>query len=314
MVEPVVSILLVTWKRIDLLEECLQGIAAAKPAAPFETIIVNNAGPRTAARVEAIAAGAQVVHTRRNLGLPGGLRLARSMARGRYLATLQDDVVVEAGWLDRLVERMEEDPWVGIVGSRIELPDGDSMCGLYLYRSASGVRPEPRPGPMPVDLCNSASMLVRARAWDDAGGPSAELFPLAFVDFDLCLRVARCGWIVEVLPRSSVRHKWHQSTPSSMRSYTVRRNGRLVRRWHSTWLAQRPSGGSVDDLRARLEARAAEIRAKPPPAGKEASPLTRADLARLEKIARRGEVRLASGRLAVKIYRGAKAAWRFLRR
>src|ERR1700693_5031110 len=134
MADPIVSILLVTWKRIDLLEDCLNGIAAAKPTVPFELVIVNNGGSRTADRVEAIAPGARIVHTRVNLGLPGGLRLARSVARGRDLATLPDDVVVQEGWLDRLVERMDEDPWVEIVGSRIELPGQRQLSGLYLLQ------------------------------------------------------------------------------------------------------------------------------------------------------------------------------------
>src|SRR5258706_3595162 len=119
MADPIVSILLVTWRRIDLLEDCLNGIAAAKPIVPFELVIVNNGGSRTADRVEAIASGARVVHTRVNLGLPGGLRLARSVARGKDLGTLQDDVVVQEGWLDRLVGGMDEEPGVRIVRSPV---------------------------------------------------------------------------------------------------------------------------------------------------------------------------------------------------
>jgi GT2 family glycosyltransferase len=58
MADPVVSILIVTWKRIDLLEECLHGIAAARPDVPYELVIVNNGGARTAAQgVDAISAG-----------------------------------------------------------------------------------------------------------------------------------------------------------------------------------------------------------------------------------------------------------------
>ncbi len=176
MADPVVSILIVTWKRIDLLEECLHGIAAAKPDVPFEIVIVNNGAARTAARVDAISAGARVVHSRVNLGLPGGLQLARSMARGKYLAVLQDDVVVQAGWLDRLVARMDQDPWVGIVGSSVEIPGGYRICGLYLLGGLTWLHPPADPKPVPVDLCTSASMLIRARAWDDAGGPSARAF------------------------------------------------------------------------------------------------------------------------------------------
>ena len=40
--DPIASILLVTWKRIDLLEDCVNAIAAAKPTVPFELVIVNN--------------------------------------------------------------------------------------------------------------------------------------------------------------------------------------------------------------------------------------------------------------------------------
>src|SRR6266536_4891764 len=111
MADPIVSILLVTWKRIDLLEDCLNGIAAAKPIVPFELVIVNNGGSRTADRVEAIASGARIVHTRVNLGLPGGLRLARSVARGKYLATLQDDVVVQERSEERRVGKEWRSQW-----------------------------------------------------------------------------------------------------------------------------------------------------------------------------------------------------------
>jgi GT2 family glycosyltransferase len=297
MTEPVVSILIVTWKRIDLLEQCLAAVAAAKPAVPFELIIVNNGGARTAARVDAIGRGARVVHSRVNLGLPGGLRVARSMARGRYLATLQDDVLVEEGWLDRLVARMDEDPWVGIAGSTVELPGGQRICGLYLLGGLTWLHPRADPNPAPVDLCTSASMLIRARAWDDAGGPSPELFPLGYVDFDLCIRVARCGWIVETLSTSLVRHKWHQSTSPALRVYTVQRNAKPVRKWHAAWLSERPQKATLEEMRSRLEARARAIRAKPPPAGKDPRPLTVAERARLERIARRGAVRVRLAKL-----------------
>src|SRR5215472_10091532 len=296
MADPVASILIVTWKRLDLLQACLESIAAAKPQVPFEIVIVNNGGARTAARIEAIASGARILHSRVNLGLPGGLRLARSIARGKYLAALQDDVLVEEGWLDRLVARMDEDPWVGIVGSSVEIPDGHRICGLYLLGGLTWLHPKAQRRPVPVDLCTSASMLVRARAWDDAGGPSPELFPLGYVDFDLCVRVARCGWIVETLSTSLVRHKWHQSTSPALRAYTVERNARPVRKWHAAWLAQRPKEATLKEMKSLLEARARAIRAKPPPRGKDQRPFTSRDLVRLQWIAIWGALRVKFAR------------------
>jgi GT2 family glycosyltransferase len=297
MADPFASILIVTWKRVDMLQACLERIAAVKSSTPYEIVIVNNGGARTAARVEAIASGARIVHTRVNLGLPGGLRLARSMARGRYLAILQDDVLVEEGWLDRLVARMDEDPWVGIVGSSVEVPGGHRQCGLYLLGGLTWLHPTAEPVAVPVDLCISASMLVRARAWDDAGGPSPELFPLGYVDFDFCIRVARCGWIVEMVASSFVRHKRHQSTSAQLRAYTVERNAKPVREWHAAWLAQRPKKATLEEMRSLLEARARAIRARPPPRGKDPPPFTSRDLARLQWIAIWGALRVKFARL-----------------
>jgi len=199
---------------------------------------------------------------------------------------------VQEGWLDRLVERMDEDPWVGIVGSRIELQGQRQLSGLYLLQGPGWLHATPDSKPTPVDLCTSSSMLVRARAWDDSGGPTPELFPVGYVDFDLCIRVARCGWIIEASSQSLVRHKSHQSTSDAVRSYTGWRNRRLVRGWHSNWLSERPRRATRDEMRGRLVARAAGLRAEPPPSGKDPTPLTDTELARLERIARRGALRL----------------------
>jgi len=166
MADPVVSILIVTWKRIDLLEECLRGIVTAKPEVPFELVIVNNGGAATAARVDGIGAGVRVVHSRVNLGFPGGLKLARSMARGKYLAVLQDDVDVEAGWLDRLVARMDEDPWIGIVGSSVEVPGGHRICGLYLLGGLTWLHPTADPAPALVTYLSPARSKINCAGFD----------------------------------------------------------------------------------------------------------------------------------------------------
>ena len=135
----------------------------------------------------------------------------------------------------------------------------------------------------------------------------ARAFPLGYVDFDLCIRVAHCGWIVETLSTSLVRHKWHQSTPPALRAYTVQRNAKPVRKWHAAWLAERPEQATLEEMRSRLETRARSIRAKPPPAGRHPQPLTAAGLARLERIARRGSLRVRLAKLKAMFERSEAA-------
>src|SRR5260370_41555533 len=67
MADPIVSILLVTWKRIDLLEDCLNGIAAAKPIVPFVLVIVDNGGSLTDGRGAGVDPRARVGPTRGGL-------------------------------------------------------------------------------------------------------------------------------------------------------------------------------------------------------------------------------------------------------
>jgi hypothetical protein len=65
-----------------------------------------------------------------------------------------------------------------------------------------------------------------------------------------------------------------------------------VREWHAGWLAERPAEATLEEMRRRLIDRAAAIRANPPPPGKDPKSFTHRDIARLERIARRGALRL----------------------
>ena len=271
--EPLISILIVTYTQHRLLASCLESVSRATRGFATETIVVVNGTPLEAEHRAAEAAGATLLHAPINLGLPGGLHWARSHARGRYLAVVQDDVVVDEHWLDALLDVLERDPTAGAVGSRILLADGSPFSdGIVVTGRGRTKLIEPMTDPgeqWAVDACFSASCLVRATAWDDVGGPNHRLFPNQNVDSDLGLRFAERDWSVFVARDSSVRHARNASTTAPLRRYLLQRNSVIMARDHVALLADRPDDlpdrNDVDQLLAHLEHLARRRRSSRPP-------------------------------------------------
>ena len=254
---PLVSILIVSFTQHQLLARCLDSLATATRGFATEMIVVVNGVPLQPEHRAAEARGATVLHAPVNLGLPGGLHYARSRARGRYLAVLQDDVEVDERWLGSLVETLERDPSVGAVGSRIANIDGElTGDGMIVPRGGLSdvVKPEARPDAgWAVDACFSSSCLVRAEAWDSVGGPNPRLYPLQLVDVDFGLRLAEAGWSVLMARESVARHVGNASTTSVLRRYLLKHNRRVVVRDHQEMLQARPEHFlDADDVSAWL--------------------------------------------------------------
>ena len=270
---PLVSILIVTYKQHRLLAHCLESVANATRNLDTETIVVVNGVPLEAEHRAAEAEGATLLHAPINLGFPGGLHWARSHARGRYLAVVQDDVVVDEHWLNALLVALEGDQTVGAVGSRILLADGSPFSDGVVVTGRGRtklVEPMTDPGEQwAVDACFSASCLVRAEAWDDVGGPNHRLFPNQNVDADLGLRFAERGWSVFMVRDSSVRHARNASTTALQRRYLLQRNSGIMARDHAALLADRPDDlpdrNDVDEWLGHLEQLARQRRSSRSP-------------------------------------------------
>jgi O-antigen biosynthesis protein len=285
---PLVSILVVTYRNHELFGRCFASLVAATEPLDVEFIVVLNGDRIESEHRDAERAGATLIRPGRNLGLAGGLHAARGVARGRYLLIVQEDVEVEPGWLEPLLEVFADDPSVGAVTSRVELPDGRLQHeGWLVLRDAGvlGVGDPDRPGPRrAVDSGGTASLLVATEAWDAIGGPNLDLYPLWYVDVDLGLALGRAGWNVMAEPRSRVRHRAHSGTSLEFRGYLSHRNRPKVVRRFADVLATRPEREERPELiAAQLErcARDAEgRRAQPRPAVTPPAAPTMAELAR----------------------------------
>lgn len=141
-----------------------------------------------------------------------------------FVMLLNPDTYVRPGAVGALLRFLEENPEVGIAGSRLEGPDGELQNGafrfptplremldgfrmgvLYKAMSEGNALYELSDQPMPVDWVVGAAMMIRRQVFDDVGLLDEGYF-LYFDEVDFCLRARRGGWPAFYVPSSVVVH------------------------------------------------------------------------------------------------------------
>ena len=134
---PRVSIIITSMTRQDLLLPCLKSIELFGPTdIPYEVIVVlNEAGELAERALKEVAPGIVVCRSSINLGFAGANNRGRLLSRGEFLVTLNDDVEIELGWLEALVQTADERPEAGAIGGMVLHMDGQLQnAGMILWR------------------------------------------------------------------------------------------------------------------------------------------------------------------------------------
>jgi GT2 family glycosyltransferase len=208
------SIVIPTHRRTDLLRTCLAAVSRHAPAGT-EVIVVDDASPGAAATVAAQTfAGIRVVRLPHQSGFARAANAGIRASRGDVVELLNDDTEVQAGWADAALAHFA-DPAVAAVAPLVLVwPDGrviDSAGDRYYVGGVAGKQGHGQPVtpdwlvPRPV-LGASASSGFYRRAALDRVGLLPEDFGSYFEDVDLALRLRRAGYRAVCAPASRVLH------------------------------------------------------------------------------------------------------------
>jgi N-acetylglucosaminyl-diphospho-decaprenol L-rhamnosyltransferase len=170
-----------------------------------------------------------------NLGFTGGnnaiLRPAlESPDTPQYFLLLNSDTIVRPNAFKALVDFMDNNPKVGIAGSRLEDPDGTPQRSAFRFQSPLGelegslkigpvsrllsrwiVAPPVVDHAFETDWVAGASMIIR-RETVEATGLLDEGYFTYFDDIDYCFNAKKRGWPSWYVPASRVVHLVGQST------------------------------------------------------------------------------------------------------
>jgi GT2 family glycosyltransferase len=241
---PLVSVVIPTKYRLDLLERCLQGLVDRTNYPALEIIVVNGSADHR--RVEEVIAKAAAKVPLRRVDDYGAFNFSRLInlgvrnSQGDVVLLLNDDIeAVEAGWLNRMVQSATTEG-VGCVGARLLYPDRtiqhagvtlgiSGVCG-HLWKGLSPAEAAAIPQvvlPSQRMAVTGACLAVRRDLFDRVGGLDEIRFPVAFNDVDFCLRIRELGYRTIYRGDAALIH--HESQSRGPDDATMESRKRLAR-------------------------------------------------------------------------------------
>jgi len=221
---PLVSVVIPTRNRADLLRTCIEGLRRTDYPA-LEIIVANNDSdePETLAYLADLAEeGVTVLDQPGPFNYPAINNNAVAIARGELLCLMNNDIEVLApDWL-AIIATQALRPEVGAGGAQLLYPDGRIQhAGVVIgVGNAAGhahrfLRPEAegyfRRHALPqfASAVTAACLVVRRDKFLAVGGLDGANFAVAFNDVDLCLKLNARGWQSFYEPRAVLVH--HES-------------------------------------------------------------------------------------------------------
>jgi GT2 family glycosyltransferase len=254
---PLVSILLPTRDRPELLEASALGVLQKTDYPAIELLILDNGSvePETTALFGRLARDPRV----RIMPMPGPFNYSKlnndgaAAARGDILLLLNNDVeIIGADWLAEMVS-LAVRPEIGCVGAKLLYADrriqhagvnmaphtGCAHVGRLLDHAEAGIG-----GTLAVTRTHSAvtaaCLAIRTEVFAEVGGLDEVAFRVGYNDVDLCLKVRDHGFRSVCSPFATLFHLESVSrgpnNDPEKRARERAENARIIGRWRELFL------------------------------------------------------------------------------
>ena len=203
---PEVSIVIVTYHSADVIGSCLDSIESAGSASREVFLVDNASTDGTAEQVRTRYPSVHLIANSDNRGFSAANNQAIPLCRGRYLFFLNPDAELAGGCLETAVRYMDENPAVGLAGTKVVYPDGVLQETISLrYPGQKHAAGELRGLKGSIACVLGASMVARADLIRAIGGFDEDYF-LYGEDQELCLRIRQQGFEIGYIGEAVVRH------------------------------------------------------------------------------------------------------------
>lgn len=223
---PLVSLVIPTGGKTELLRTCVTGILTRTGYDNLELVILHNSDTRREVfpYLEQLARDPRVtvVDSQSNFNFSRICNLGVSRANGELIGLLNDDLeVIGPDWLDEMVSHALR-PEIGMVGAMLYYPDqriqhGGVVIGFggvaghaHLRRNRGDLSYFGRAGlTQNLSAVTAACAVMRKSVYLEAGGLDETNLAVAYNDVDLCLRIRERGYLIVWTPHAELFH--HES-------------------------------------------------------------------------------------------------------
>jgi GT2 family glycosyltransferase len=223
------AIIIVNWNGGELLHRCVKSIDNFPPSVSYEIVVIDNASTDGSREwLESQTSRLRLIKNKENVGFGQANNTAFKETTQPLLFLLNSDAEVQAGSIDTLIDTIQSNPKVGVVGPRLHNPDGTLQASVWRNPTtpfetlANAFRfykliPKRLRGELLLGyhwdhttsrsaaLLSGAALLVRRAVIEDIGG-FEERFHMYGEDTEWCLRIVRGGWLMMFEPKAIVIH------------------------------------------------------------------------------------------------------------
>jgi O-antigen biosynthesis protein len=243
--QPRVSLVIPLFAAADLTRRCLETIRDNTMASGYEVILVDDTADADTKRLLEQVHGAGVLVNERNEGYLRSMNRGAAIARGEWIVLCNNDIEVQPGWLEAMLDCAESDESVGVVAPKFVSPDGLlSEAGGIIWSDGTGANYGRGDDPglfqyeyrREIDYGSAAALMVRAELWREIGGFDERYLPMYYEDTDLCFEARERGWRVLYEPGAVVMHVEGGTAGNDLESGHKRHQEsnrpKFVAKWH----------------------------------------------------------------------------------
>ena len=224
-----IDIIIVNYNSTKQLIECLGSIFSQSQSIPINIYVIDNCSNDNVEQVESLYPDVKLLINKHNKGFAAAINEGINISTSPYLVLLNPDTYIKNDFFSPILNYMEKEKDVGIVGPGILNRDGSvqgsarsfpSPLTAFFGRSTLISKLFPNNPltlanilthngnnkiPVEVDWVSGACMIVRRKAIADTGLMD-EKFYMYWEDADWCRRMKSKGWKVVYFPGTSLVH------------------------------------------------------------------------------------------------------------
>ncbi len=221
---PRFSIIIVLYNAEEVIERCLKSIIQYSSVHEREVILVNNSSPDRCTEIaKRVLPECSIINTE-NRGFSHANNVGAKSAHGEILFFLNADAFFVESILEKVDRSFRADPSIGVIGPRLEYPDGRfqissgklpslaiEFIDKWFYRYEEFLSAKIHLANFFygkerfVEYVTGASLFIHKDVFNAIGGFDEKYF-LYFEDKDLCARVLKVGFKCLYNPSIVVGH------------------------------------------------------------------------------------------------------------
>lgn len=232
----VLSICIVSWNSIQSLKKCIESILNECSKIKKEIIVIdNNSDDETVTILEEIFPSVIIINNKENIGFGRAHNIGIKKCRGKYILILNPDMIVSKYSLIKMINCIEQDKYIGVLGCKLTNSDGsvqdsyhldfptllstffDEIFYLKFFKSKRKI--EQLEKTIEVSWLSGACLLFRGRVLKSDINGFNEIFFMYCEDVEICNRIKNKGLKVCYTNICEMIHFSGSSSSQQKRSY-----------------------------------------------------------------------------------------------